>query len=545
MALFRLLPEDIQLTIFHSWFEDENSREVLKALSALDVACCNKPVRQAFLALCRRLQLNGHIHSTKSFQTKYQSSYMLWLTDRGISVKFLHIRPTAIVSRPRLDLLTHLRKLAGYSERNSIPLVSVTHLLLDGELSRESCLLALGWCGHVTQLDIHHDRNKQDDFLWSILAMQCKLTHINLQFARFDVLRSTTNMMAALRHMGVTLIHLSLKGVACSEAFLHCLGHCKLLQNLEIAPSVGIGASHSQSIVNLINSCVSLRALSLTWFGGTIRDIDAILSAGSLQQLKSFAVSNWNQDATQLMADFANTLHRNPWLDCLKFNTRSLFERVHGAGLSATVTHLVTCTGGLTEACAQLILDACHELTKLELIVNQQSDSLALATIAGLFHCMLLEITLYAYPVCCSQATLARLPARCPALKRLIYEGFLIDDAILEDVAHACRQLEHVRISVASGVLLVGDTGFRTLVTNCCKLKIIDIGNAPGCTKRSLEAILTCGVRLTSMTWGSKVGFDQADVDEFLAQAKQQQLLPLPKVLWTTEAAYSFPYFDS
>lgn len=150
MAFF-LLPEDIQLFIFHSWFEDnENSREVLKALSALDVACCNKPVRQAYLALCRRLQLNGQIHSTKSFQIKYQSGYMVWLTDRAISVKFIHIRPTALINRPRLDLLKHLRRLAGFSHRDPIQLVSVTHFLLNGELTRESCLLALRWCCHVT-----------------------------------------------------------------------------------------------------------------------------------------------------------------------------------------------------------------------------------------------------------------------------------------------------------------------------------------------------------------------------------------------------------
>lgn len=181
------------------------------------------------------------------------------------------------------------------------------------------------------------------------------------------------------------------------------------------------------------------------------------------------------------------------------------------------------------------MLDACHDLTKLELTVSQ-TDIIPLTLIAGIFNSMLLDITLYSFPKFYTAEALARLPARCPALRRLTYDGLQISDTILVEIANACRQLEYVRVSAEKGrVLLVGDTGINALITNCSKLKVIDIGNALVCTALCLETILACGLRVTSMTWSSKVGFGPADVETFLALAKLQQLLPLPKVIWTND----------
>lgn len=134
-----------------------------------------------------------------------------------------------------------------------------------------------------------------------------QLVSLNLCFTRYDsFLQPTPCMTAALSTWGTTLTHLSLKGVSVGELFLKCLAqHCKLLESLEAGLQTVAGAT--QLIIDLVNSCPCLRALTIFDFWGTVHDIDVILAAGRPQQLKRFVVTFWNQTVAQLVADFAHT----------------------------------------------------------------------------------------------------------------------------------------------------------------------------------------------------------------------------------------------
>lgn len=53
MAFFDVLPADLHLCIFHTWIGGD--QEVISCLSELDIACCERSVRPAYLFLLASL----------------------------------------------------------------------------------------------------------------------------------------------------------------------------------------------------------------------------------------------------------------------------------------------------------------------------------------------------------------------------------------------------------------------------------------------------------------------------------------------------------
>lgn len=87
---FDLLPLDLQLCVLLTWIgsdhSDDSDGQLLRTLSALDIACCSTKNRKLWLELAGSLYFRGMVPIKR-----YTGCYLLWLTDRRVAVRCLAV----------------------------------------------------------------------------------------------------------------------------------------------------------------------------------------------------------------------------------------------------------------------------------------------------------------------------------------------------------------------------------------------------------------------------------------------------------------------
>lgn len=85
---FRILPMDLQVCVLRHWLGEANDPRRLLSVSFMDIACCNRADRSAFLELaCHPLQL----WLTCKPRSKDLRCFMLWLSSRRVAVNSLMV----------------------------------------------------------------------------------------------------------------------------------------------------------------------------------------------------------------------------------------------------------------------------------------------------------------------------------------------------------------------------------------------------------------------------------------------------------------------
>lgn len=111
MQFFDIVPQDLQQEIVFCWVTDSTSQcdiSLLHILSILDIACCNKSIRQAFLFLAAHpIHPWADCYSEYGDQegsdnactlTKYECA--IWLAKRKLGLKSLVVTQSGLDSFP-------------------------------------------------------------------------------------------------------------------------------------------------------------------------------------------------------------------------------------------------------------------------------------------------------------------------------------------------------------------------------------------------------------------------------------------------------------
>lgn len=509
VLFFHLLHTDVQAHIFHEWIGD--AKTVTQTLSSLDVACCQTTARTLMTGL---ISIGGESNPVPIGDVE---GFFHWLHDRKVPV-------TSILLKGSHRASTNACAQHDIKPSFYLPLiVSLTVAVLpdDGGRTFERVLRV---CPNITSLEILSNRTDFcPSYLWTVLACVpvkiCSLTCLHLA-QNWETGGLDPEMLRCLAVIGFQLKALNLRHVLLTNVLSVLTQCCLNLEQLtvfflEFDPCRSFYSPPKEVIITLLQSCKLLSDLVLVGYGPTEIDLNAVLLAGK-GQLKRFDAPDNHLQESGL---FSTILEKHTWLDHFKL-TASEYHRSAG--------YLVLSKDDVYElplSCLQRVCQVCHN-SVTNLSINSSLVTIDSVQLLGaVFGTHLNELAM----TCSDPNILQLMLSWCPNLQ-ILHLGARATEAHLEIVARWCPLL--VYLSLGSTDSDTTDTALQHVIAGCPLLNRLELlaNCSPNVTKQTLQALLDSRTQLDTLQC-KMVGFVQSDVDQFRAQARKHQLLPVPTVV--------------
>lgn len=514
MLSFFGLSFDLQIHVIQTWLGG-NDRNLLKALSRLDVACTSKSQRPHFMSLAR---LPSSVWSNCIESTwicgQYILSYLRWLHSREVRLRWL------VLGVVRGEIPAGLR--LPFVEYLQIDCIKIPRDLgKDMTVTVRNILTA---CSSLLSFVSTYQPLGGKE-MWAALT-HC--TQHNL--LRLKRLRSSTQMVDTITYEGLSLLggwleHLDISWSRFDEpnelAQVFLSGHWPLLKVLHLN-----GSLPADVVLEIVSGCPQLTELGLLTekFEGTHQEVMQILE--TVTMLKTFTV-----DSSIGFTLFVEILQRFPLLTNVKVSdiwyssssrTLSLFDREQ-FGTPWSIEGLEAIFNSIQV----------HYTTSLKLQL-QEGDERALQLIGSALGANLTDLSITTYflsRVNKDSEPIVTLFSHCCSLKRLVLQcvaPVIVDEADWPKLSAFCRHLQYLQLV---GVHPQGtdDAIIQVWLTHCPCLKEVELLHRPGCsgiTARSLQFIVDQRLPLEKLSVRNP-GFGQADVDNVRRLAKERQLLPV------------------
>lgn len=455
--VFFSLPEDVQLLVLQVWIGCLYESTFMLMLSRLDIACCCRALRPAFLSLVAHPAHDWKDRESTSWTTNSATgklAYLRWLHSRHIAVRAL--------------LISELQLVAGRQTSFTLPA--------------------------VTAIEFSSVFTCNDNHLGALLAMCPNITSIAFSAApRHNPPRSAlstiTSALGLTRHSDIT----------------QCLSRCTHLQALDIH----LGSISVHSLIALLGQCPGLTQLTLREFSNTTQSMDDILQ---VKQLRHFAVIHWRYHGshdhfTRLVAD-------HPWLDHIQLASQALNRPGKYLSLLPGVFATMNALQELLDACKDVTK------LKLNLLCWYGHTAIVsapfrLRRIGDTLH-YLTDVTIvcdFDYNLEMPEEDVLNIAVSSTWLTRLELVGHILTDAGLHMLARSCLLLQQL---IAEGTILcpnkITDAGIAELLAGCSELKELNVNYSPRVTDISREAAAGReGLKFThfaTMPVYSMAGFD-------------------------------------
>lgn len=270
---FHTLPMDIQVCVLQTWLGEVNDPDRLVALSALDIACCNKALRPALLDLTGH-PLNIWTKCATRLASKDLRCFILWLAARQVHVTGLVLTDTnlqALAKNPfGLPFLPSVENIMLYSS-NVVGLYAVLNV-----------------CPHADSLEGSYSDGLIMQ-MWNTFRGFRSLTTLTC-WGGFGSISKTLNapQVQADYQRGVATVGYRLKQVQFSHVVLTnaCViairDHCPDMRKI----SANVDGVAILLVLEMASKCNLLHTLMLEGYRGTVNECHAILHACSahLQQ---------------------------------------------------------------------------------------------------------------------------------------------------------------------------------------------------------------------------------------------------------------------
>lgn len=519
MITFFALPTDLQIHIFQTWLRDsQNEVSLVKALVSLDVACCNIAVRPQYLFMARLssscIAGNDCSNARDRWQFVRRIPFCLrWLSTRQVALPLIFIDNRNLTAALLLD---------EGDACFTLPFVKTIEL---GSISGDDVeypRIMLRICPNVACV-VGVNGSDATPAVWQAIG-QTSSTAIRSLSASYFWLH-VDHFTETLSACGRNLQELRIPRIPLPPqmSILKLLAiACPHLQILELHANYVTTAD----IVEFVGCCKGLRELSLKDLAkdsGDAEDVLAMLRAiKPHHSLKKFSI----KDSFSRPQVFADILEQHAWLDVVQ-QDGCIYDRPAGY-LQLEDTDVDT--EGLTR-----IVNACCIVISLRVcLFDSAANSLFVRLVGDKFGHSLTDLAIDAAdPNPAFTDSLQYLLSRSPMLKTArISAGPDINDQILQLLVKSCKFLQCFHLSNCSGdsTLEVTDNGMLALLAGCRNLVDVKLVKAPHVTLQTLRGIVNERSLLQSFRCIGKAGFDHSDVGLFYELAKEQQLLPVPKL---------------
>lgn len=529
---FRLLPEDILLAILTTWLVSGDDKGLLTILSTLDIACCNKALRQSFLSLVAHPALTwagrgkyvDMIFAGDRWKIMDMTCYMNWIHTRGVRVKALWFNGdtlAALLPSKQPHTKSHLRSPTPL-DRSILP--TIEHISFVFQDQADQIQLLLQRCPNVTSVDCRN----YEDVASGVLPALSPIKHI----IKYLILRNfwIVSLSEMAEFLGEGLEELRIEESTFDLEGLQALTQCKHLRVLHVQRLLLSVAD----IACLFDCCKHLCDLEIRNAHRSMRSpcsnnvpaVSPIVDIGRTQ-LRSIALNLPLSRTDDKLTFFLALIENYPALISMNVD-RCTFDRSRRMlKVSHDTLHLTL------GDCFSRILAACEPIERLDMVLlDIKQLSQQLQRIGACVGPYLKELTLRGaadVEYCWTFAD--RLFGQCHQLERLTVVGLSMAHGGLHQIASHCAQLQYLHISKQMRFDAVDlDGEVCSLIVNCHHLKELHIDNAEKVTSRVLHAILTNKRKLVVFAWLT-IGFHQGDVDAFRQQASEQQLLPVPQLI--------------
>lgn len=506
MTFFALLPSDVQLLVLQSWIgrHDDGGIQLLKALTALDIAVCHHSDRSAFLHLLShpaikwpQNTINTHTIDPDDLEMKRTRA----VVDCIGALKWLKCRRLRLTAK---DILS-----PGTQQFAVIPTITAVF----SHHSIPAGLLAA--CPNLTSIEC-----RCASAMWKKLASTSHRVKrlVSLQDYHPKAQSSVEAICTVLR--ADFLEELKVQFVPPNQQILQTLCGCT---NLKVLRVPGLQSHH---LLQILRSNARLTDLTVVQFLGGKEVLLHVLSNG--KQLRRFQNRYWSYlaDAFTILA---MALEKCPWLEYVYFNQCS-YDKTTGCLQLLDAESFSTDTISMAIDC---ILAHCRIFPKLLLCASVHTALFSkLSALTKAFAgSRLRELSVHGYgPNMSKHELLSFLGiALCaPLLERLELCKVSISDEELKQLGQSCKALRHLTIEGSSREHLnLSDDGFEALVAGCGLLQELKLAFIDGLSSKSLAAILTHRLPLQRLSW-ARVGFGEKEVARFRRDAAEMQLLPVP-----------------
>lgn len=496
LLFFQLLPLDLQLHVLKDWVlaTDEGNQlmsaaKPMRILSDLDIACCNKFNRQSFLSLIGHSSLLPA--SLCCDVVNHELELVCWMQSRSVQMKSLRVWKA---SRFAQDIFDRLPFTLSFVESLSVR---------DGHHDALVSLFRL--CPRITSLHTHENdgsyffqaiQTARPVYLKQLIMNEFTLEAADKTLVDLNIRHKHLDVPAHMHGLSPTLNFLVSSKV---------LGHLQTLSCSKVY--------NFSSLLLFLADCKELRELTLSFEGGPsppTAKLESILCEA--QQLQSFKLVD-RMTSLKLGTAIANYSH----LQRIDINSNFYCKRTAELQLQASQL--------LSSEEVEAILHACTHVSSVIMYGPMQLSSQIL--LGDKFGVALRSLCLTQSGRSGDPMDLS--PLKCSALKKLNLQNFCIHGTSLQRLVEQNTQLEYLTISaqIANGLT---DQVMEVLFAGCPLLKEVCVGYAYEVTFRSLQAILDNRLHLKNF----KIEYSSirpVDIQRFSEMAKEQGLLPAPKIL--------------
>lgn len=499
---------------------------MLRALSALDIACCNRAVRPTLLHLDSQLNYawalsNGVYGQDVQIEHVVQlPCYLRWLADRQVAVQTLYLTDACMPSMIEVPIAA------------TLPLVRVIVLATTIQItdSIDSLAMLLHACPNVTNISTAG---------WTEKVLETAFWHTLLSFPnlRLSTLEApccacdTNALTEVIQMFGQSLSSVWLEQ---QDAILPVLTSC-----CEHLKMVHIYAKRIEAgdVAVLLQTCRGITSLSIHGFAGDADHVNEVAFAANADCLRHLSIGFYTDHQDNIIPipydSLGRLLNSFPWLDEVQVSSCS-YQRSTG--------HLKLFSAELQAADVDYLVANCCGAKSVEIFVFGDPSPAVLAPIMALIGDALglaLEtviITVFAPLGLMTGTQLLALPLRCPGLKRLELSssescGGVLADAHLVQLIKSCPLMENLMLRYCFHFKIT-DAGMEQLFANGRHLKQVHIDISPNVfTSKALQAILDSQLHLERFSCACHGSISEADVKEFRQSAKALQLFPVPQIV--------------
>lgn len=476
---FVLLPSDLQIELLHTWLNGHSDGSLVRALSALDIACA-RTNRQAWLSLLHQLPVLEEFSQTQNHAENILDG-LQWLSSRQIAVKSLLV-PAAVTPTNKDELSRPL----------ALSLLSLETIVWMG-VPESYALLAMVLRGAPNLSSL------SSDCCYSAFTQSTSLPKLTT----LNITGPLHQELVFLKFLGRQLLVLRVHSVTMTTSSAALIaGHCNSLRTLEITPH------DVNNILQILEACHHLS--DVTVHMQEDEEISRIIAEHP--QLTRLTAHRYpSRTDCVIMADM---LARRPELEyiqiaqcsystegVLEFRSMSLTADLLERTLTVcpTIHTLMIKLTYLTEASAEIIgRKLGNRLTSVAVCLRHQQP---------------LEILLQ----------------HCGAsLKTLHLDVFVEIDDLLALIGR-CVRLETLFVDSHHHLSPFSADDVHTLAT-CKKLKDVTFRQLGRLSRSFLQAILDNKMCLQSLDL-LFCGFSEEDAEWLRNEAKRLQHLPVPNIV--------------
>lgn len=510
VLFFQQLPDDLQVCILQVWFHD--GRALLRAMSAMDIACTNRAHRPTLLALLA----NPYI----ALQPNAREAKGIVFVDLVGHMKWLMLRQVAAVHRLDIDMTN----LAKHPLPKPITLPHITSLVCK--------------CFH---------RSSAEPFLQEVLLACPNLTSIQGVDSGHLITVPADAPAADEQNAfpGILALYAS-----CLEALDVCIKFSWHKRILDLQCCHGlrvlkISTGPETGIVPLLAACPNLTDLSLQNFAlSNLKEfVLSVLQAGRSDgraHLRRLTLSDNDDENADYETCFSEILSEGLWLDYLRMGWCA-YSNTEGVGqkLELCCAHFMLPLEELSaifRACStvkHLFIERFRDADKVfDLLTSVLPDlDIRLSTVI---------MSIHAGP---GEGYLLGAACFCPMLTELRVDccQFAVDELQLLAAAD-CKMLEVLWLRARGDAddneipCVQIDAGLEALFAKCSRLKTVSLLGGVDISFRSLQAILDNRLQLAMLVISTltPVSITYQDIQVFYHLAKQVHLLPVPVITWRT-----------